>query len=367
MKISSTETNGRKGWTLDNEAMTLTLTQGGGHIAGLQLKEGPRVNPFWAPIWKPVEPWAYRPAHNKKYAAKLLAAICGHNLCLGAFGEPSPEEVRAGLGGHGEAPVARWKVIRKKVSGSSLTFVFGCELPLVEMSFQRTITMKRGSSVIRVRESIRNLARRDVPFTMCEHVTFGPPFLERNVTVFDMNATRGHTFPGTFGDIQRLKANADFVWPDGPGSRSKTVDMRTIGTNPKRSSDFSTQLMDPKSEHAWFSAMNPRQGLLIAYVWKRSDFPWIGNWEENGARKSAPWNGRSLTRGMEFSNAPYPIGLRKSVTMGRLFGVPTYDWLPARSVKTMDYSIIARRVNPKCKGVASIKPLDTRFEMELFF
>jgi len=364
MKISSCRIANRKVWRLDNDRVCLTLMEGGGHIAGLDFKDRPGINPFWVPVWKTIDPWTYRPADEKRYAARLLAAICGHNLCLGAFGEPSPEEARAGLGGHGEAPVVRWSVRRKTTTARRLELTYGCRLPIVEMDFERTVTLNRQSAVITVREAVTNLARRDVPFTLCEHVTLGPPFLERGVTLFDLSATRGHTFPGEFSDRQRLKSDTDFVWPEGPGVRGQTVDLRTISPKVK-SSDFTTQLMDPRREHAWFSAVNPRLGLMIAYVWKRTDFPWLGNWEENFGRSTAPWNGKSLTRGMEFSNAPYPIGLRRSVSQGRLFGVPTYDWLPARGTRTMEFHILVQAIDSRCKGVASIRPSASAFEIEL--
>jgi len=155
----------------------------------------------------------------------------------------------------------------------------GCDLPAAAMRFTRTLSTKAGSSVIHVREQIRNTGKRDIPYTMCEHVTIGAPFLEKGVTVFDMPATKCHTFPTTFEARPRLTADTAFAWPDGPGNKGETVDMRTIAKRYRVSSDFSTQLMDRKRKHAWFTAMNPKQGVLIAYVWTREDFPWLGNWE----------------------------------------------------------------------------------------
>src|SRR3990172_13136251 len=126
MKIQGRLEKGRKVWDLDNDAVVLTVMEGGGHISGLRLHEGPDLNPFWVPIWKSIEPWRYRQRDAGKYGVQLLAAIRGHNLCLSAFGTPSPEEERAGLGNHGEAPVVRWKPTRKRVAGSQVAFAYGC-------------------------------------------------------------------------------------------------------------------------------------------------------------------------------------------------------------------------------------------------
>jgi len=65
-------------------------------------------------------------------------------------------------------------------------------------------------------------------------------------------------------------------------------------------------LMDPRREHAFFAAYSPVFHLTFAYVWKRADFPWMGIWEENHSRTNAPWNGKTVTRGMEFGVTPMP-------------------------------------------------------------
>ena len=42
--------------------------------------------------------------------------------------------------------------------------------------------------------------------------------------------------------------------------------------------------MDPGKEDAFFVAYTPDFKLAFGYVWKRSDFPWMGIWEENRSR-----------------------------------------------------------------------------------
>ena len=364
MKITTRVAGGRKVWELDNDALTLSIMQGGGHLAGLELHAGPKVNPFWRPLWRTIEPWAYRAADAPRYGNKLLACISGHNLCLHEFGDPSPEEQRAGLVCHGEAPVARWRVLARSRSRRGLRFMCGCDLPIAQMRLERTFVMPRGSNVIQVQERVTNLARRDVPFTMCEHVTFGPPFLEPGVTVFDAPATKGHTFPGAFSDRPRMKPDTAFTWPAGPGLKG-TVDLRRYETQFRSFSDFTTQLMNPARAEAWFSAVNPRLGLLVAYVWRREDFPWLANWEELRGRAAKPWGGRSLTRGMEFANTPFPQGLRTAVDRGRFHGRPTFRWLPARGSWRTAYSILAERVPAGCAGVADIRTQGAGFSIDL--
>jgi hypothetical protein len=313
------------------------------------------VNPLWVPIWKPVEPWQFKPADRRRCESKLLGSISGHNLCLSWFGEPSAEEVKAGMEGHGEASVVKWQLAARYCRKGEVSMTCAGELPAARMKVSRTLSARQGESLVRVHEVVRNLAPVDSPFTMCQHVTFGPPFLEKDVTVFDMPALKSNTFPGKFGDPQRLASDRAFTWPRCPGADGRVVDLRTIGSEWKASSDFSAQLIDQKLEDAWFAAVNPRLGLLTAYVWRRRDYPWVGNWEENYGRKNLPWAGKSLTRGMEFTNSPFAVGLRRAVDMGRFNGVATYRWLPAMGQLTFDYEIIMRRIAPTVKGVAEIQ------------
>lgn len=363
MELKKSEIQGREGWRLDNDTLSLFLMAGGGHIADLRLKGVEKINPYWAPPWKSIEPWDYKTKDAKQYGVRLLACIYGHNICLGAFGDPSREEGKCGLTCHYEAPVGRWSVIRKKISARNIYFEYGCELPVAQMSLKRAVSMRIGSKIINIRETIQNLARRDVPFTMCQHVTFGPPFVEPNVTVFDAPATRGHTFPAKFGSSQRLKIDKDYHWPHGPGANGKNIDLRFMGKS--RNGDFYTNLMDLKKEHAWFSAVNPRIGLMVAYVWRRADYPWLGIWEENYARKGSPWKGKTLARGMEFANSPFPLGLRKSVDLGTFQGQRAYAWLPAREKITHAYSILVSCVGPDCRGVGNITPDKGKYTIEM--
>ena len=101
--------------------------------------------------------------------------------------------------------------------------------------------------------------------------------------------------------------------------------------------------MDPARDDAFFAAFAPASRLVFGYVWKQADFPWLGIWEENHSRTHAPWNGKSMTRGMEFGVSPMPETRRQMIDRGPLFGVPAYRWLPAKGRIEVEYWAITMR------------------------
>jgi hypothetical protein len=330
--MSDTTYKGRRAAAVENEALRVTVLREGGHIAEVFDKET-GINPLWTPPWPSIEPSVYDPARHPEYGegveSRLLAGIMGHNLCLDVFGGPSDEEFAAGIGVHGEGSVVPYEI---DASGACLTS--RARLPLAGLAFERRIELRAHS--VRVAESVTNLSATDRPIAWTQHVTLGPPFLERGATQFRATATRSKVFESEFGAHDYLAPGAEFDWPmAGP------VDLQRFNTAPA-SCAFTTHLMDPRRERAWFVAWSPASRLAFGYNWRRADFPWLGIWEENHSRTHAPWNGETLTRGMEFGVSPMPETRRAMIDRGRLFGVPAYRWLPARATLEVEYWIAAR-------------------------
>jgi hypothetical protein len=328
---------GRRAASIENDALRVTVLEEGGHIAEIADK-ATGMNPLWTPDWPSIEPSAYDAATHAVYGdgvdAPLLAGIMGHNLCLDIFGGPSDEEARAGLPVHGEVSTARFAIER---TPASLTM--RAPLPEAQLAFERRIDLV--DRAVRVREAVENLSAADRPVGWTQHVTLGPPFLEPDRTEFRASATRAKVFEGAFGPADYLASGAEFDWPHAPRAAGGTHDLQRFpGGNP--SSAYTAQLMDPAREHGFFAAFAPTPGLAFGYVWRRRDFPWMGIWEENRARPSAPWNRRAVTRGMEFGCSPFPETRRQMIDRGPLFGTPPCGWIPARGRVAVEYWAILR-------------------------
>jgi hypothetical protein len=315
---------GRRAAILENDTLRVTVLREGGHIAEIFDKQT-GVNPLWTPPWPSIEPSTYDAARHPEYGdgidARLLAGIMGHNLCLDVFGAPSEEEFLAGVGVHGESSVAAY---------NSDGNVFRAHFPLARLAFEREIELR--DRALRIVERVTNLNPTDRPIAWTHHVTLGPPFLQNGKTGFRASATRSKVFETQFGADDYLSPGAEFDWPNG---------LERFNGAP-RSSAFTTHLMDPGREDAFFVAWSPAHRLAFGYVWRQADFPWMGIWEENHSRTHAPWNGRTLARGMEFGVSPMPETRRAMIDRGRLFGVPTYKWLPAKSTVEVKYWVVTR-------------------------
>jgi hypothetical protein len=349
--------DGRPGFRIHRKWGHVSVLQGGGHICELIVHSAGDVNPMWRPTWKTIDPECYTPRkHLRTYGpppeGKLLAGIAGHSISFDYFGPPSPEEIAAGHTTHGEAPVVTWhrQVARGSPTGSLL---YVADLPKAQMRLQRVIALDREAPIIDVEETAFNLGTFDRPISWNHHVTFGPPFLEPNITLFDMPATRSKVCPDTFSTKMSLQPDAEFRWPKAPKKRGGFLNLRT--SEKGRYGHYTAHMLDPTYKTGFIAVCNPKMGLLVVYLFNRNDYPWVGNWEESYNRVHAPWKGHEFCRGFEFSTTPFPFPRRATVTNGPLFGEATYKWLPARAKAKSKYRICMFEVPQDFQGVAAIE------------
>jgi hypothetical protein len=357
--------DGRAGVRLQADWGHISVLRGGGHICELNLKACAGVNPLWRPPWTTIDPFTYTGArHARKYGpppdGRLLSGIAGHSLSLAHFGPPSPEETAAGLTTHGEAPVLQWD-IEKEAQSPLPQLQYGQRLPEARIAFRRTLTLDRADAVVYCEEEAANLSSYDQPVSWNEHVTFGPPFLEAENTWIDMPATRAKVCPASYGARLSLQADAEFVWPHAPAKDRKRINLRTMPA--KRFGHYTAQWLDPALEIGFIAACNPRLKLLVVYAFRRADFPWVGNWEERYHRTSAPWQGKTFCRGLEFSTTPFAIPRRQTIEQGPLFGERTYRWLPAKSRTRIRFLILLFEVPETFRGVAGVSLASGRIDV----
>jgi hypothetical protein len=307
---------GNPATVLENAKLALTITTKGSTLASVTLVDDPeKLSPLWNPI---------RMARELGHSAKFDGGA-GLFVCVDGFGPPSADERAAGMPGHGEAHTEKFAVYSER-QGSSTVARLTAELPLVRENFTRTFRLADGENVVLVESDLENLLSFDRPVNWAEHATIGSPFLEPGVTVVDFSGTRSQTRPYTEtknGAVERrLVPGKDFTWPMAPGLDGRAVNLRETPDHP-HFLDHATTLLDPGRELEWVTAINPKKGLMIGYVFRRDEYPWLQYWGYYPATEK-------MARGMEFGTQPYDVPRREAIGTGKMFDTSTYRWLPAK-------------------------------------
>ncbi len=305
--------------TIANDKLELSINQRGGAFVNLVLlDDAERLSPLWNPV---------RNAREAGEANRFGEAF-GHFVCVDGFGPGSAEEQAAGLPGHGEAYEQPWEIVQSRKDGHTGTLAFHAHLPLVHENFARTLRMVDGENVIYVESALESELAFDRPVSWAEHTTIGSPFLESGVTVSSLSGSRAQTRPyqetGPSAMTRRLASGRDFTWPMAPGLGGESIDLTAPPEN-AHYMDHATVLIDPGLRLGWIASVNTAKHLVIGYVFKREEFPWVQNWG------SYPATGK-FARGLELSTQPYDEPRREAVAKNGMFGAPTFRWLPAKSI-----------------------------------
>lgn len=335
--------HGRPAFVLENGKIRVSALRGGGHIAEVRfLSDDPRlrINPMRVPHYPTIDPHHYDPVkHDVLYGTTahrwLSSGYMGHLLCFPAFGPPSSEEeVRNGLGNHGEAPIVEWKQTKPaEIDAKGAALYYAADLPKTQFRVERTIRLPAGTSVVHIEEWVENLAPFDRPVNWVQHATFGPPFVAPGNTMLDVSATKG------------IRAGQEVAWADS---------FREFPATPK-SGAYHAYLLDQSRATNYFTIYNTQYPTLIGYLFPASDNPWIGDWQENQRNTTLPWNGQVIARGMEFGSTPFAEGLKRSVERGTLFGVPTYRWIGGRQRLNTWFTIFLAEIPADFAGVSDVQ------------
>ena len=337
----------RPAWTLESQELRISILQCGGHIGEITLKSGSEVNPLWVPPLPTIDSDQYDPSvHGAIYGAnaeaRLLSGLAGHNLCFPYWGDPSKAEAAAGMTFHGETNIRRWSLLKETPDQLSLEV----QLPESAMSFRRVIRVK--GTTVQVDSVAVNQSAWDRPFGWCEHVTFGPPFLESGMTRFDASADKGFVTGQPGGET--------FPWPTGKSGAqsSATFDLHKFA-GVEHSDLVNSYLLHPDRPWGWFTAFHPKYSLLIGYLFQREHYPWLNVWENNDKRR--------VTRGMEFSNTPHHGTMKVLIKSAEMWGAPTYEWLEAKSPVTKSFTVFLSRVPPDFRGTQDIQVSSGKIEI----
>ncbi|MCI0533652.1 MAG: hypothetical protein L0Z50_00340 [Verrucomicrobiales bacterium] len=316
--------NGRRSLVFVGQAAKLVVDLAGGSIVDFHPREQ-ELNPL---------DWA------GPKAGDTAPRAFGHFLCLDRWGPPSAAEGANGMPYHGEAAQVQWQLLRDvSLANGFLEAEMAAKLPLAGISVKRTVSLSRASPFFTVREEIKNENRLGRIYNAVQHPTIGPPFLDET-TVVDCNGRHGFAQGGSLPNPEE----PSFYWPKALNQDGDAVNIRHL-TNDPNPNVVSYAIDD---EYGWVTAATPAKKLLIGYIWKSKDYPWVSLWRDvQGGKPSA--------RGLEFGTTglhqPYPVLVRQ----GRIFGRPLFEHLDAGEAVTKSYAAFLLTIPSDYSGVGRIQ------------
>lgn len=291
-------------YLLENNQILLEITARGGMYTRFELKNNP-LNPFG---WK-LEP-GQMPENNQPHVFR------GHFLCTGRWGAPSTGEIEAGIPHNGEVNTEKWEVVHDTFTdkGNHLLKLY-CEAPIEKLHTQREIMFHENSNAFVVKETFINeqpIARLS---NFVQHATIAPPFLTENTRI-STNAGKGFDQRTKPGNLDRNS----FRWPNAMLSTGEKVDLRNTNTE---NGFVTTHLFNKKDEISWITAYSPEKNILLGFVFKTADYPWINYWHHYP-------EGQPYVKGLEFGTtglgADYAVLLSEET---HFQGEPSYIMMDA--------------------------------------
>ena len=269
----------------------------------------------------------------------------GHFLCLDRWGRPSDAEIKNGVPFHGEAPRIVWQVLKEpKLKRGKLSSAMGCKLPLAGLRVKRQLSLNKAGTVLTVSEEVTNTNKLGRIYNMVQHPSIAPPFLDES-TIVDSNARQGFDQSGSLP----TSTNPAAVWPK-IVLGDERVDLRHFKNAAKdvTGSDVTSFVFADGDRLGWVTACNPRVGLMIGYIWKTSDYPWLNIWRYR-------FQGRVTARGLEFGTTgyhqPYPV----LVKTGKILKRRLYEYIDAGQTIKKPYVMFLQKIPDGYQGVAGVR------------
>ena len=323
--LSEPGLEGRDLVELENKRAKVIVDLGGGSIVDFNIK-GHELNPL---------NWNY--PEKKDTEPRRI----GHFICFDRWGQPSPAEEKNGMPFHGEATKVNWRLTVKPMKKDGMIWAeMSCELPMAGLRLDRKLSLDEEEAVLTVTEEISNFNKLGRVYNVVQHATFAPPFLDESVLV-DTEVKKGLTQRGKMP----CPEEPVIYWPEAV-FEGRLVDFRRLKDD--IGPGVVSFVFNDNDEYAWATACNPPKGLLIGYVWKTADYPWLNLWYNVK-------NGRPAARGIEFGTTglhqPYPILVKKR----EIFGRRLFEYIDADGKTVKSYTVFLTEIPGDYKGVADIE------------
>ncbi len=328
MTASASRAAERPGITLEGQAARLQIDLAGGAIGGF-VRSGTTPAAGLNPLdWG--TPKSTDPAPHGH----------GHFLCLDRWGPPSKAEGAHGMPYHGEAASVLWHLDAAPAeSRGAWTTTLSARLPLAGLAVRRTVQLASKAAFALVREEVTNEGKLGRIYNIVQHPTIAPPFLDE-ATVVDCNGGRGFAQGGAMPNPEVPSTR----WPQAIDHDGTKADLRHLGADPRPA--VTSFAID--GDIGWVTAASPTRRLLIGYLWRTQDYPWVSLWRDTR-------DGHPTARGLEFGSTglhqPFPVLTKK----GRIFDRPLFDHLDSGETTTRSYALFLVDLPADYRGVERLE------------
>ena len=288
------------------------------------------MNPLWIPPWPSIEPAEYDPRRATTRTAAAPTRSCSPPSWATTSVSTSSADRPTRKRRPDSASTAKPPSSRTRSSAASERLTMQAPLPEARLHIERHIELR--DRTVHVRESGREPVG-DGSSGRLDRARHARPAVPREGR---------HRVPRLGDPLESLRGRlrtgglSDRRGPSSTGRRRRaraavTADLR-VYTAADASSAFTTHLMDPAAR-----ARVLRRVLAAHCGWRSATsgssrtFRGWASGRRTAAAPTPPWNGQAVTRGMEFGVSPFPESRRQMIDRGRLFDVPTYRWIPAKT------------------------------------
>ncbi|MDB4384511.1 DUF4432 family protein [Opitutaceae bacterium] len=350
-----TELHGREAYTLENDAMRISMLTGGGFIGEVRFRSKDAkkaVNPLRVPHYQTFDPQNFDPArHQSYYGTRLGAGYMGSFLCFPYIGKNTvPAEIAAEVTTHGEAVGVKWEIEPMVTKDGSAKIVASTELPVTRYRVRRTLTLRPEETVVRVDEEVENLTGVARPYQWGQHLTFGPPFLASGRTFADAPVSKI-----LYADQPEEDSfNSAVDWPNAIDPTGRSFDASIYGITPGGRASR-VWFMDPDRQHTWATLFNADHRVLIGHVFPKTENPWILDWQENRSATNPPWEGQGVARALLVGTGAFGLGLAGSIEQGEVFDTPIVAEIGAHETLRQSYLIFLAEIESGFQGVDELK------------
>lgn len=311
---------------LRNKTAELKIDRMGGAYISFTLNSNP-INPLSWILSKDD-----MPANNQSGAA-----FQGHFLCVGRWGSPTDGEISAGVPHNGEPSRDIWEMVVHNTE--SLTMK--AEAPLDGVSILRKVDFDANEAAFLVKETIISNLSHGRLYNHVQHPTLGPPFLKES-TIVNSNAGWGFLQTNAYPNPEKF----EFKWPEARvDSASSSIDLTSS------QGDFnyvSTHIFNNNQQYGWITAATSEQNLLIGYIWRLKEYPWLNVWHHS--EDNIP-----VAKGLEFGTT----GIGKSYQdllneQTRYRGYNSFEFLDAGEEKEKSFIGFLMPVSNDFKGIEDL-------------